>query len=433
MAGFRRVLVNAGWNLSASLLPLLAALVAMPYLARQLGTERFGVLMLAWVLIGYFGLFDFGVGRALTQMVAARQAQRDGGPHALGVLGSSGLALAGAAGVFGAMLVAAAALAAGRGLALPGVPDALRDEAVGSLLIIALGIPPTVGTAAARGLLEGLQRFRLLTAIRVPTGVLSFLAPCVAVAVVPSLVAAVAALVAMRWVMLLVHLWPCRRDLGLDLSLVQPASMGPMLRTGGWMSVSNIVGPLIVYADRFVIGALVSPTALAHYAVPFELVSRLLVFPTALAGALFPALSAAGARDPAGATALRRSALGLTLACVIPVAALGWLAAAALLQAWMGPDFATHGTRVMQWLLVGFAFNAAAQIPFAALQGHGLARQTALLHLVELPFYLVLLAALVASHGIEGAALAWTLRGVVDYLVLTVLLQRAERRRAAAA
>ena len=64
MTTFRRVLANTGWNLLATLLPLFAALLAMPWLAQQLGTERFGLLALAWVLIGYFGLFEFGLGRA---------------------------------------------------------------------------------------------------------------------------------------------------------------------------------------------------------------------------------------------------------------------------------------------------------------------------------------------------------------------------------
>jgi Na+-driven multidrug efflux pump len=84
-------------------------------------------------------------------------------------------------------------------------------------------------------------------------------------------------------------------------------------------------------------------------------------------------------------------------------------------------------------LLLGFACNALAQIPFAALHGRGLARQTALLHLIELPLYLALLAALVRGHGILGAAWAWTLRGAFDALVLQLLLARSDRQSPAAA
>jgi len=63
---------NSVFNLLGQGIPFLAALVAIPPLIRGLGTDRFGVLTLAWMVIGYFSLFDLGLGRALTQVVAER-------------------------------------------------------------------------------------------------------------------------------------------------------------------------------------------------------------------------------------------------------------------------------------------------------------------------------------------------------------------------
>ena len=424
MTGFRQVLANAGWNLLGTVLPLLAAAAAMPYLAQRLGTERFGLLTLGWVLIGYFGLFDFGLGRALTKLVA----ERVGRPTAadLPALCSTGTALAGAAGLVGGLLVAALAWWAGAWITRD---DAgLRDEAALGLLVIAFGIPPTVGTAALRGILEGFQRFKLLTAIRTPAGVLLFVAPCISAWFTPRLDAALLAMVLTRWLLLAAHWWPCTASLRLSVALAQRRWLQPLLHMGGWLTVSNIVGPVIVYVDRFIIGGLLSAAALAYYAAPFELVSRLLVLPVALSGALFPALAAAqGAGTGHGpGRELRRQALALTLAGVLPLALLGAVFAGPLLDAWMGAEFAAQGTRAMQILLLGFAFNAAAQIPFAALHGRGLAKQTALLHLLELPLYLGLLLVLVRAYGIEGAAAAWAARGALDWLALSLLLRRAE-------
>ena len=47
-----------------SLIPMVVALVAIPIMLEKLGLERFGLLTLAWLIVGYFSLFDFGLGRA---------------------------------------------------------------------------------------------------------------------------------------------------------------------------------------------------------------------------------------------------------------------------------------------------------------------------------------------------------------------------------
>lgn len=424
MSDFRRVIANAGWNLLGNVLPLLAAAVAMPFLVERIGTERFGLLSLSWVLIGYFGLFDFGLGRALTKMVAERVGGVADGE--LPALCSTGTALACAAGLAGGLIIAVAA--SWSDLWLASWPPALHHEAAMGLLVVAVGIPPTVATAALRGILEGLQRFKLLMLIRVPAGVLLFAAPCVSAWFTPRLDVAIATIVVTRWLVLLAHLLVCVASIDVSANCVKRCWIGPLLRFGGWLTVSNVVGPVIVYADRFIIGAMLSVTALAYYAAPFELVSRLLILPVALSGALFPALASAHERDLAKGRALRGQSLQLIFAIVFPIALLGGVFASPLLGAWLGAEFAEHGSRPMRILLVGFAFNALAQVPFAAMHGYGLARQTALLHLVELPLYGAALLILVRSHGLEGAAAAWTIRGVFDMLALSWLVHNAERR-----
>ena len=57
---------NTIWNLAGSGVPLIAAVAFIPFTLNRLGNEAFGVLTLIWALIGYFSLFDMGVGRALT-------------------------------------------------------------------------------------------------------------------------------------------------------------------------------------------------------------------------------------------------------------------------------------------------------------------------------------------------------------------------------
>jgi O-antigen/teichoic acid export membrane protein len=72
LTGGRLLARNTVWNIIGSVAPMAVAVFCIPILIRGLGKERFGVLTLAWALIGYASLFDLGLGRALTQLVARK-------------------------------------------------------------------------------------------------------------------------------------------------------------------------------------------------------------------------------------------------------------------------------------------------------------------------------------------------------------------------
>lgn len=76
LTGGTRLARNGVFNIIGQGVPLLAAFFAIPRLIHGLGTDRFGVLTLVWMVIGYFSLFDLGLGRALTQVVAEKQIGR---------------------------------------------------------------------------------------------------------------------------------------------------------------------------------------------------------------------------------------------------------------------------------------------------------------------------------------------------------------------
>jgi O-antigen/teichoic acid export membrane protein len=88
------------------------------------------------------------------------------------------------------------------------------------------------------------------------------------------------------------------------------------------------------------------------------------------------------------------------------------------LDLWLGPEFAEHGTRVLQLLTVGVLVNSLAQFPSSLVQGAGRPDLTAKLHLVELPLYLGAVWWVTRNFGIEGTAAVWSARVMVDAAVL---------------
>jgi len=416
LTGGRLLGRNMVLNLFGQSVPLVTAIFAIPILVKELGIDRFGVLTLAWMVIGYFSLFDFGIARALTKCVAEELGA--GQEETIPALVWTSLFLVFILGVAGTVVL---------GLLSPwlvhralNIPMALRNETLYSFYLLALSIPIVITTAGVRGVLEAKQRFGFINAVRVGSGVFTFLGPLPVLLFSKSLLPIVAVLAAGRMLVLLLnsafclHVMPgLRRRVAIQWTVV-----APLLRFGGWITVSNIVSPVMVYVDRFLVAALVSVAAVAYYVTPYSLVTNLLVIPTAMVGVLFPAFATSYVRDPDRTQQLFVRGVKYVFVVMFPIALLMVALARQGLDLWLGPEFAEHGTRVLQLLTVGVLVNSLAQFPSSLVQSADRPDLTAKLHLVELPLYLVAVWWATRSFGIVGTAAVWSARVMVDAAVL---------------
>lgn len=413
---------GALWNQLGQALPILATLFLVPPLVRGLGVDRFGILSLAWMLIGYFTLFDLGISGALTRMVAERVAA--GRMDQVPELVWTALTLTTLMGLLGGLMVAAAApWLVDHALH---VPTALQPETLGLLRILALSLPLVTGTAALAGVLAARRRFGLLNAIRSPMGVLTYAGPVLALSWSRSLIALGLVLAAIRLLGGIGHLVACLATTpGLRRGIVvRRAWLKPIVSFGGWMTVSAVVGPLMLYLDRFLIGAFLTMAMVAYYSTPYDLTSRMGILSMPIVSVLFPAIASSFDADPARARQLFAVGVAGVATLLFPVALVLTLFPRELLGLWLGSDFSSHSSRVLQLLATGMFVNGLAQVAMGFLQGSGRPDLGARLHMVELPVYVVTVWLLVRSHGIEGAAVAWLARVAVDALVLFTLARR---------
>lgn len=415
---------NSFYNLLGLGLPLLVAIVAIPALIDNLGVENFGILTIVWAIVSYFGLFDLGLGRAMTQQVAATVSEE--AFEKLGrVVGTSNLFMA-ILGLVGAIVLLLAAPLIARGL---GSPDD-HESITWAFRWMALAMPAIILTSGYRGILEAMGQFGIVNAIRLPMGIFTYGGPLLVVwSGAEGLAPIAAVLCGGRIVACLVHAAYAKRAL--------PAAMGtrifdrslvcPLLRMGGWLSVSNVVSPLMNYVDRFLIAFAISASAVAYYATPQELVMRIGIIPTALASVLFPLFAAhTGGTSASLFSQIRRYSL-VVLAVMLPFTVLLILLAHPLLAAWISPGFADMASLPLQIMAVAALFSGLAQVPYTMLQGRARADLTAKLHLVELPAYFILLYVLLVNFGVVGAATAWLIRIAVDMLGMYLLSKFAFR------
>ncbi|MBN1480987.1 flippase [candidate division KSB1 bacterium] len=406
---------NTIYNLIGQIAPLLSALIAIPVLVRHLGVERFGLLGISWIVLGYFGLFDFGMGRVMTKMIAEKlgtQQKEEIAPIIW--TGLAAMLLIGLATMILFYILSPTIVRAIK------IPQSLFAESYRSFFILASIIPIVMSTAGLRAILEAYQMFGNVTLIQAIHGVLFYLAPLAVLPFSPYLPSIIFVLAGVRLGIFVLYIHVCWRHVTPMQSrpAFQKILLKPMLKFGSWISVSNIIGPVMVYFDRFFISVTLSVTAVAYYITPHEVISKATMITNAVVRVLFPAFSLSIGAEPQRAALIFSRGIRLLVFLFVPITLTVILFARWGITTWLGPEFADQGAPVLQWLAIGVMINAPARVAFALIQAAGRPDITAKIHMIETPLYIILLYLSVSQFGIVGAALAWTVRMFADAVLL---------------
>jgi len=408
---------NAALNLFGLAVPLAVGFITIPMVVRALGNERFGILALVWVVFGYFGLFDLGLGRTTTRYVADCLGRNDH-EKLPGYLWTT-VTLQTAIGIAAALLSHLAAPLIVRHIL--NIPASFEAETILTIRLVGWSLPVMFVSSSFRGVLEAAQRFDLVNAVKVPVNVLFYLLPLVGVAMGFALPGIVVLLVISRaaallvWGAMALHVLPAlatrpvlRRDL-----------IRPLFSFSGWLGLSGILYAVTTSLDRLVIGSLLTVEAVTFYSAPYEALNRIGVVPGSLSMVLFPAFSFldAGGRTEKAETLFARSIKFLLLSTG-PVFVLLAFFAGDLLRLWLGPEFAAESTFVVMALAIGFLVNTIVAVPNNYLMGIGRVDIAPKYQAFELVVFTALTWAGVKFWGIKGVAAASALRLVAFSIFL---------------
>jgi len=408
---------NSLLNLMPTVAGVAVSILTVPFYLSIVGTERYGALLLAFVLLGYFGQVDFGLGRALTQRLSSMP---DALPSERASVVWSALAGASVISVIGGAVVLVAADLFFR-FYFDAAAD-LKAEVLTSVWLFALCVPVIMFTGVSSGALVGLERFGVVSVGTIIGNILSQVLPLVtALYLSDEFSWLLAASIAGR----VIGLLPIMASMALVFLCDQPvnptsAQLRRLFSFGSWIMVTAIIGPLMTMADRLVIGGVFGAAAVVAYSVPVQIASRTVMFPMAIVQALFPRLASNAERDSVALGKVAVVLVGQLFAFVV----VGLICLAApLLDLWLGGDLDPRSVLVGQITLIGIWINALANVPYALIQARGNPRFTAVLHIIELPIYFALLYGFGAAFGLYGVALAFTVRVVLD---CAALFQKAE-------
>ncbi len=405
---------NLIWNLAGFGLPMLAAVLAIPPLIALIGLELFALLSIGWLLIGFVGMLDFGVARAITYILAKNESGYSSNQQQLLVNKLSLISFM--LGIVWMLLLL---------WMLPflvqhllNIPEPIHDRAESALTWLAFSIPVMLVTNARIAILEGQQRFIKSNLHKIPFGMMVFLLPWWIALIDADIVSIFMGLFALRLVYGLSFVTGIWKRAATRQSL-PPRSLQQALVFSSWIAVSNIVSPMLTYFDRFYISALLGLAAVAYYTIPYDMLIRLLVFPSAIMIGLFPVFTRYYAQsDRQGMQSIIEHAHKLLRFIWLPLIAMIVITIKPLLAYWLSDPLSAQMYFIAQLLALGIFINGLATLPYNLLHGIGRSDLVAKLHLFELPLYAVIVWIGITHWGVEGAAVAWAARATLDFILL---------------
>lgn len=405
---------HASYNLVGAAIPIVLSLVTVPIYLGLVGAERYGVLAIAWLLLGYFGLFDLGLGRATSFRIASL---RDASPQARADTFWAALLVNVAMGLVGGAALWIASLQFFT-LAFK-VDEALRPEILAAIPFLAASVPIATLTGVLTGAVQGRERFLEINIVSSLSTIVFQLFPLIiAWQVGPNLVWLLAAALLARTLAVVALGYRCYLELTRGQAIrADRAEIVTLLKYGGWVNLTSIFGPVLVIVDRFIIGAILGATAVTTYTVPVQLASRLAILPSSLTTALFPRLSAASTAEREKLS--EHSMMTLAgLLCAPFVGAIFLLEP--FLDVWVGEKLGDQAPLIGRIVIAGMWANGLALISFTQLQAAGRPDRVTKVLLLEIPPYLAFLYA--GSHylGLVGCALAAAARNIADFILLTI-------------
>lgn len=410
------ILRNTAWNFVGYILPTIITIPALGFLSRTLGFELFGIFTLSLALFGYASIFDAGLTRAVIREVSY---YRNNVNEKLKIIATSTIVVS-VLGCIGMLIV----------LSLNekwpiwlNVSENFYTDLQNSMKLLAVMVPVFLIGQIWLAILEGEERFANLNLQKTITGSVQGGLPALLVYFSPTLMSAITGLLIGRLLVMFLAIYTSRQMLFNMRFNVDITVLKRLISFGGWITLSNIISPVMSYFDRFIASNILGASHIAAYTAPSELISRLSMAPGALSRVIFPKLVACDReeRHKVKVRSFYIMSLPIFFLCIIIGA---W--AETWLTMWLGNGFANTSPLVLQILLVGFFFNSLALISFSSLQAKGFSNVTAFVHAIEVVPYLLSLLYGIKEFGIIGIAICWSVRMFIDFWLMLILDKKFE-------
>lgn len=402
-----KVLRNSFYGAVQFTVPTLLLLVFTPILIQKMGTDDYGLWVLATSALGLMGVAEFGLNTAIAKFVAEFAENKD--IHSLSTVVSAGLIayiLLGF-GLIVPLYIFSPALA---GIFKPS--QTISVEQIGNVIrIMSLGFIPLLLRSGAMAVPIGLQRFRVPAVVLIGHQILSYTAALLVVFWGGTVAQVVRSTVAVLWITALGSLfiaWKMLRPFNLKFTINRSEKVLHRLFSFSLMSgISGFGSKIFSFVDRLAVGAVLGLGVVAYYSVIISVANKILQLSGALANALMPAVSSwMASGDIRRVRAYFLKATAALFALNFLIVSILLIISAPFLRLWMGEAFADHVLIPFRTLIVIYALISVNAPAHFVAYGVGIPHIPAITAILGGLLTIGLIFLLGSRWGLVGAAIA---------------------------
>lgn len=400
---------NSFYNIVGFAIPTMIAIPSFGILARWLSVEEFGIFTLTFALVGYASIFDAGLSRAVTREISIFRFDKN---EKSKIVGTASIVIL----IMGIIASCILFYSSASLTDFLRVSDGYKDVVTESFKVLSFILPCYLLDLIWMGYLQGIEKFSTVNFQKVISNSSIMLLPVIFCFFDKSILYATYGLIAGRVISVSLSFLLCKDIIYKGSFRFNHLVFQRLVKFGSWITVSNIISPLMVYFDKFLVSNLLGSQKVAYYTAPAEGVNRLINVPIALTMALFPKIS--NAKTIEEQRSLEKISYAIISLICLPIAIIGIIFSESIMTIWMGVEYGVKSSIILKILFVGYYFNSLAQIPYTILQSKGFSKYTAIIHAIEIFPYLILLFFSTQEFGLVGAAVIWSLRVFIDFLLL---------------
>lgn len=418
---FQIVLKNTGWNIGGGIALLILQLITIPYIISKLGDTQYGIWSLANILLAYFFFLDIGISTACVKYLSEKYNKAT--PAEINTIFWTALFTTVILGIIASCIMFIISPYIIKRFFL--IPDELLNLSIAVLRICSFCLFLTFISGIIKSIPFSLKRFDTINKIQFTTSSILTIGTVLALYYGYGLIQiAELSIFTQLLSIILFSIAAYKIEPRLVYVVPQKNITIKLIKYGSFVFTDNIISPILMHLEKLFIGMFISASMITYYIIPHNLLMRLWLISTGFSTALFPTLSEISynknniliSYTVNRAVKLVSAIIGLILLSLFVFADL-------FLKLWLNESFALSSANVLRVLCIGFWINLISHIIFTFFRAANKPHLPAIFHIIEVIIYIPLAYWLISEYNIIGAAIAWFIRVLIDFILLIISYQ----------